>query len=409
MLRSKIKYAVLGTVITSTLLVQPFFVKAVSADKSITDPDKSWTIKFNQYVGFDDETKNAITVTDSKGNVVSTNIKLLDNNKIEVDAPEGGYKQGEIYTLSIGNKVHSVGSRYLKNDAKYTFQLSPASQDYNYKSQVENALNTTVDRILKDGIEDDWQAFVVYKHGKEVPSSYLTSLQNSLSSAKADSLDPTDYERMTIVLSSIGQDPTNFGGYNLVEKIYNNTNMDNQGVNAYIFGLIALDSGNFDVPDNALLNKDKLIDKIISSKTTDNGWSIISDKAADTDMTAMVLTALAPYRNRQDVKQIVDNGIEKLSSMQDSDGGYSSMGTENSQSLSQVIIALCSNGVDPAGSEFTKNGRNLMDLLLSYQVDGGFSFDRKTGYDSLSTEQAAEALEAYKLFKEQAIGIYVSK
>ncbi|MHC6181161.1 prenyltransferase/squalene oxidase repeat-containing protein [Clostridium sp. JNZ X4-2] len=407
MLRSKIKYAVLGTVISSTLLVQPFFAKAASADKSITDPDKSWTIKFNQYVGFDDETKNAITVTDSEGNVLSTNIKLLDNNKIEVDAPEGGYKQGEIYTLNIGSKVHSVGSRYLKDDARYTFQLSPASQDYNYKSRVENALNTTVDRILKDGIEDDWQAFVVYKHGKEVPSSYLTSLKNTLSSAKADSLDPTDYERMTIVLSSIGQDPTNFGGDNLVEKIYNNTNMDSQGVNAYIFGLIALDSGNFDLPDNALLNKDKLIDKIISSKTADNGWSI-TDKA-DTDMTAMALTALAPYADRQDVKQIIDSGIEKLSSMQDSDGGYSSMGTENSQSLSQVIIALCSNGVDPAGSEFTKNGRNLMDMLLSYQVDGGFSLDKQTGYNSLSTEQAAEALEAYKLFKEQGTGIYVSK
>ncbi|MEY7999215.1 prenyltransferase/squalene oxidase repeat-containing protein [Clostridium sp. Mt-5] len=407
MLRSKIKYAVLGTIITSTLLAQPSFVKAASADKSITDPNKSWTIKFNQYVGFDDETKNAITVTDSEGNVVSTNIKLLDNNKIEVDAPEGGYKQGETYTLNIGSKAHSVGSRYIKDDAKYTFELSLASQDYNYKSQVENALNTTVDRILKDEIEDDWQALVVYRHGKEIPSSYLDSLKNTLNSKGIDSFDPTDYERMTIVLSSIGQDPTSFGGYNLVEKIYNNTNMDNQGVNAYIFGLIALDSGNFDVPDNALLNKDKLIDKIISSKTTDNGWSI-SDKA-DTDMTAMALTALAPYRNRQDVKQIVDNGIEKLSSMQDSDGGYSSMGVSNSQSLSQVIIALCSNGVDPAGSEFTKNGKNLMDLLLSYQVDGGFSFDRQTRYDSLSTEQAAEALEAYKLFKEQAIGIYVSK
>ncbi|MCI1995559.1 MAG: hypothetical protein LKJ66_07410 [Clostridium luticellarii] len=408
MLKSKVKYVVLCSVVTSAMLFQPFFARAASVDKSITDSNKPWTVKFNKPVGFDEETKNAIAVTDSTGNIVDVGIKLLDSSKIEVDAPEGGYKQGEIYTLNIGNKVHSAGNKYLKNAVKYTFQLNPASQDYNYKSQVESALDTTVDKILKDGIEDEWQALVVCRYGKEVPSSYLTSLENKLSSSQVDSLDPTDYERMTIALSLLGQDPTNFGGYNLVEKIYNNSNIDNQGTNAAVFGLIALDSGNFEVPGNALITRDELIDKILAARTADNGWSIAGDEA-DTDMTAMALTALAPYADRQDVKQVIDAGIEKLSSMQDSSGEYSSMGTVNSQSLSQVIIALCSNGVDPTSSQFTKNGKNLMDVLLSYKSDGGFSYDRQTGYNSLSTEQAAEALEAYKMFKEQAGSIYRTK
>ncbi|CAB1253616.1 terpene cyclase/mutase family protein [Clostridium sp. MT-14] len=406
MLRSKIKYAVLSTAVTSILLVQPLLVKAASVDKTITDPNRSWTIKFSQPVGFDDQTKNAITVTDSKGNLVNVSIKLLDSSKVKVDAPEGGYKQGEVYSLNVGNGVHSSESRYLKSSLKYTFELSSVSQDYNYKSQVESTLDATVNKILKDGIQDDWQALVVYRCGEEVPPSYWTSFENSLTSSQADSFAPTDYERMVIVLSLLGKDSTSFGGYNLVEKIYNNAGMDNQGINAYIFGLIALDSGNFDVPNDALVSRDKFIDKIVSARTEDNGWSITSNKA-DTDMTSMALTALAPYRDREDVKQVVDAGIAKLSSMQGSDAGYSSMGVENSQSLSQVIIALCSNGIDPTGSEFTKNNKNLIDELLSYKLkDGGFSYNKQNVYDPLSTEQAAEALEAYKMFKEQTGSIF---
>lgn len=410
MLRSRIKYAVLSTAVASVLAAQPLLVKAASVDKSITDPNKTWTIKFNRPVGFDEETKNSITVTDSSGNAVNAGIKLLDSNKVEVIAPEDGYKQGETYTLNVGGRVHSIGNRYLKNTAKCTFQFKPASQDYNYKSQVDSLLDGTVDKILKDGIKDDWQALLVYKDGKEVPSSYIESLKNKLNSAQEGSLTPMDYERMTIVLSSIGQNPANFEGKNLVEKVYNNADMNNQGINAYVYGLMALNSGNYDVPDNALFTRDKFIDKIIAARTADNGWNYdpSSEAKADPDMTAMALTALAPYKNREDVKQVIDSGIARLSSMQDSSGEYSSiMGSANSQSLSEVIIALCSNGIDPAGSEFTKNGKNLIDILLSYKVDGGFSYDRqKAGYDAFATEQGAEALESYKMFKEQSGSIF---
>ncbi|MHC6181188.1 cell wall-binding repeat-containing protein [Clostridium sp. JNZ X4-2] len=275
---------------------------------------------------------------------------------------------------------------------------------------VSSSLSSAINKILSDGNLDDWQALAVARYGAAVPSSYLTNLAENITSENGVLSQPTDYERTTLALMAVGQDPTNFQGYNLIEKIYNNTGMDDQGINAYVFALTALDSGSFEIPEGSVWTRDKLIDKVLENRTADNGWDYAGD-SADPDMTGMALTALAPYKDKAEVKDAVDKAVDKLSSMQDSDGGFSSWKVSNSESISQVIIGLCANGIDPSSAAFTKNGKTPVDALLSYEVSGGgFSHTKGTGYNAMATEQAAQALEAYNMFKQNTgTGIYKFK
>ncbi|AZV57180.1 cell wall-binding repeat-containing protein [Clostridium sp. AWRP] len=267
-------------------------------------------------------------------------------------------------------------------------------------STVDAALDSAINKILSEGVEGEWQALGVSEYGKTVPESYLTNLKKNYKSMLHQ---PTDYERITLALMAIGQDPTNFDGFNFIEKIYNNKELADQGINAYVFALIALDSGNFTIPSNAVNSRPSLVKEILAERTIDGGWSY-GGVTADPDMTAMALISLAPYTNEPDVKSAVDKAFDKLSSLQQiSDGGYSSWGTANSESASQVVIALCANGIDPTSKAFTKNGKTPIDSILSYEVEGGgFCHVKGTGYNGMATEQAVQALEAYRMFKGQS-------
>lgn len=406
MVRLKSKYILITAIIASTIL-SSVPTKAAEIKKETSDSNKSWTIRFNQKIEFNDETKSNITVIDSKGNAVVTNIRLGDDKSIVIDAPEEGYKVGETYTLNISNKIYSINNKQLNDNLKCNFTIR-SLQD-TYKEQVDNALKLGINKILEEGVGDDWQALVVSRYGNEVLDNYVSDLETKINSNNGIMDQPTDYERTTLALMAMGRDPTNFNGYNLVEKIYNSSDMQNQGINAYIFALIALDSGKFNVPENATWTREKLINKILDYRTEDKGWSYGGD-TADSDMTGMALTALAPYKDRSDVKTAVDEAVDRLSAIQNADGSFSSWGTVNSESCSQVIIALSANGIDPTGEKFTKNNKNAIDALLQCQVEGGgFYHTKETGYNSMGTEQAVEALEAYKMFTEGKGRLYVFK
>ncbi|AKN31474.1 hypothetical protein Ccar_11625 [Clostridium carboxidivorans P7] len=409
MLKIKSKYVFIAAIIASTIFTSSS-VMAREINKETTDVHKSWNLQFNQDVDFNDEAKSDITVVDSKGNVLVTNIRLGNSKTIIVDAPKEGYKVGEHYVINISDKLRSKKNKPLKESIQCNFVVNGAQDIYGTK--VDTALSLGMNKILgefKDGSGNDWEALILSRYGQEVPAKYLSNLESNLKACNGIMGQPTDYERTTLALMAIGKDPTNFNGYNLIEKIYNSDDMQNQGINAYIFALIALDSGKFNVPDNAIWTREKLINKILNGRTEDKGWSYGGD-SADPDMTGMALTALAPYKDKSDVKSAIDEAVNRLSAIQSADGSFSSWGTVNSESCSQVIIALCANGVDPTGDKFTKNGKNALDALLQCQVEGGgFYHTKETGYNTMGTDQALEALEAYKMFKEGKGGLYIFK
>jgi hypothetical protein len=122
----------------------------------------------------------------------------------------------------------------------------------------------------------------------------------------------------------------------------------------------------------------------------------------------MALQALAKYQDRADVAEVGEEALERLSEMQDPDGGYSSWGTTNSESVVQVIVALTELGVPLDDPRFVKNGHTLMDNLMSYrQADGSFLHTSSGGgSNQMATEQGFYALVAAQRASKKQNSLY---
>ncbi len=229
-------------------------------------------------------------------------------------------------------------------------------------------------------------------------------------SAKLDRTKVTENARMIIALTSIGKDVTDVGGYNLLEPLYDFSYVKKQGLNGAIWTLIALDTLTYDIVPNTsysdTTSRTKLIEYITGKQLTDGGWDR-RNITSDPDITAMAIQALTPYYNKNNtVKNSVDKAITALSKLQQNNGGYSSIGKSNSNSCAQVIVALSSIGIDAENDErFIKNGHSVIDALMSFSVNNGFSYIGGD-YDQMSTEQGYYALAAYQRFSSNKTSLY---
>ena len=226
--------------------------------------------------------------------------------------------------------------------------------------------------------------------------NYLNAVQSALKNGSLSK--STDYARVTLALSALGVTAPE----ELITQCKDYDKAVAQGINAVAYALIALDSKPYDAKNTEI--REKYINYILENTCNSGGWILGNDKtaAADTDVTAMVIQALAPYykdENRTNVKTAVDNALSALKKMQTDNGGFASFGTYNVESIAQVIVALTSVGQDPT----TWNGKDAVDALLHFYTtkDGkkGFSHILSSDIDQMATEQATYALVAYYRFK----------
>lgn len=276
----------------------------------------------------------------------------------------------------------------------------------------------------------DWYPIALSRLGYKTDySGYLAVLEQNvreryaldggLSAAKA-----TEWHRIILAVLASGGNPRDIDGIDLVaDGTYNRgktASLGRQGINGWIWGLIALDSKSWEVPKDAYYTRDDIILQILSAQL-ENGGFALTGEAADPDITAMALQALAPYYNSETVytlpggtaseeekkttvRKAAEAALECLSGLQSEQGDFFSWGTQNSESCSQVIIALCALGIDPLCDErFIKNGVTLWDGLMRYRrEDGGFlhsfSYDSDNpaslpdASNSMAGEQALLAL-----------------
>ncbi|KTE89384.1 cell wall-binding protein [Desulfitobacterium hafniense] len=240
---------------------------------------------------------------------------------------------------------------------------------------------------------------------------YLTETENyAAQNWQSISRKVTDLERIALAIGAAQGDPRNFAGKDLIAEIYNFPNIQAQGLNGPIFALLALDSGNYVVAAEAKWSREDLLKIILSKQLPDGGFNLRSTGSSDPDITAMALQALAPYyrEGRAEVRTVVDEALATLSKLQDQDGHYISWGAVNSESTAQVIIALCSLGIDPdTDPRFIKNGRTLPVNLLQFRAeDGGFKHVLDQGTDAMASEQALIALASYVRFKDGKTSLY---
>ena len=268
----------------------------------------------------------------------------------------------------------------------------------------------------------EWAVLALARAGYQVPedyySNYYRQVVQKLESAADngglwDANKYTEYARVILALTSIGYDPTDVAGYNLLEMLTDMNNIERQGINGPIWALIAFDSGDYAIPQTSgsvdPVTREKLIASILAKQLAGGGWALTGD-AADPDLTAMAIQALAPYYDANpEVKAAVDQALDCLSRLQLSNGGFISQGEANLESCAQVIVALTALGINPATDErFVKENGNPVSALLAYALEnGGFQHTlTHNEQNGMASEQGTYALVAYDRFLNGKTSLY---
>ena len=204
----------------------------------------------------------------------------------------------------------------------------------------------------------------------------------------------TEYARMVLALTALGEDPADFAGFNVLAPLSDTKKVLFQGTSGAVWALLALDSNAY-AADAARTVYLAEIGKAVGS---DGGWALVPGGASDADLTAMALTALAPYAAEKDVQTLLDNGLAFLASIQNADGSFSTSGHATAESTAQVLVTLCTLGISETDSRFVKNGTTVLEALLSFQhPDGGFRHEPDdASANAMATEQAFYALAAVR-------------
>lgn len=265
-------------------------------------------------------------------------------------------------------------------------------------AKVNDAISKTSEKMLQDGIESDWVALGLSLSGKNVPIeaklNYVKSVTEKVEK-RINRFSATDLARTIIMMNAMQADPTKVGEHNLVQKLYESDKVNS--VTGYTFALLAFDTKKYEVPVNSKWNRVALVDALLNSQHTDGGWTYDSasskDSASSVDVTGMVLSALAPYQDRPDVKTAVEKAVAYLYKEQLENGGFSADGQENSNSVAQAIIGL-SLVKDVDQNRLHKAVQNL----LSYQLPNGeFKWlPSDQNGSGMATEQALLALLQFK-------------
>ncbi|HEQ3524037.1 cell wall anchor protein [Bacillus thuringiensis serovar kyushuensis] len=272
-------------------------------------------------------------------------------------------------------------------------------------AQLNEAISKTSDKMLQDGIESDWVAVALSRSGKNVPIeaklNYVKSVTEKVEK-RINRFSATDLARTIIMMNAMNADPKNVGGHNLVQKLYESDKVNS--VTGYAFALLAFDTKKYEIPVESKWNRVALVEALLNNQHTDGGWTYNSsgskDSASSVDVTGMVLSALAPYQERSDVKPAIQKAVAYLYNEQLQNGGFSADGQENSNSTAQAIIGL-SLVKDVDQNRLHKAMQNL----LSYQLSNGeFKWlPSDQNGNGMATEQALLALLQ---FKEMGKSIY---
>ncbi|MHA6260445.1 S-layer homology domain-containing protein, partial [Sporosarcina sp. CAU 1771] len=337
----------------------------------------------------------------------------------DIDTTENWVTQAELdayvnIILSAQNLIADETAIQENIDAK-VLALNQATEAFNnakkagtkaaVQAPTQQAYDTVgkymVDNLPNPNFGNEWRILTLARGEYKVPASYYDTYYNNVVKhvvsvkGELDQNKYTEYSRLILALTAIGKDPTNVGGYNLIEKLSDFDKVIWQGINGAYYALIALDTKDFELSKTATTTREKLINHILDKQLANNGWALSGDKA-DPDMTAMALQSLAPYYNsNQKVKAAVDVALTQLATMQLGNGGYASRGTENVESATQVVTALASLGIDAnKDPRFNKVISNIMTYYNA--TDGGFKHTLSdTKSDAMATEQAGYTLAAY--------------
>lgn len=290
------------------------------------------------------------------------------------------------------------------------------------KKYIQNNVPTPV--VAYD--RGEWAVLGLARAGVELPDAYIQAYYGKVvayvqKNMGADGVlvDPeshnptvTDNERIILALTAIGKDPANVGGKNLLAALQDKdimkvTDTSKTDINGLVFGLLALNSGNY-TQDSYWL-----VQAILTQQNADGSWSAnaVTKPVGDVDMTAMALQALAPYYNEGDdttVNAAVDKALQWLSAK------YKGTGYTSAESCAQVVVALSALQLNAnSDSSFVKTvdgaSTSVLGDLLRYYLGEGQGFKHAASLktaDQKATEQALYAMAAYERYCRRTNALY---
>ena len=385
-----------------------------------------------------EEAYNNLT-DDQKGYLTQREVNKLNNAVSVVSTLEVGYVTGLIAALPAKDavtaqdrvKIEAARTAYNNLSEAQKKQVSNYSKLTDAEEALENLGKTAIyEEYLNNVLEyvkaetynpslgstyGEW-AVLAEARGNVSASvwydKYLSNIAKSVASMNGK-LDPTstqtkhtEYSRVILALTALGEDATKFTGsngtvYNLVEPLFEKNGstyrVSEQGNNGTAFALIALDSGNYYDNATGTTARNAWIKSLCDAQINNGAWGIDTDfPGSNVDMTAMVVQALAPYcSTNATVKAAVDKAVEWLSAEYQKNGDYGS-----SESAAQVIVALSALNIDAKiNSRFQHNGISVLSNFLSYADPNskGFLHDKQPNstVNQMASEQAAYTLVAY--------------
>lgn len=268
-------------------------------------------------------------------------------------------------TPALAARQEDIG-KILTETAAYLMETAPAPQ--------------------VGSVGGEWVILGLARSGCAVPQeyydSYYSEVEDTLKNANGvlSTRKYTEYSRVITAVSALGKDARNIGGYDLTLPLGDYEKTVRQGTNGAVWALIALDTRGYPVPKNAAASvqatRQMYVDDLLNAQHADGGWGISANTASDADMTAMVLQALAKYREQQKVSDTIDRALAFLKAAP----------RTSCESTAQMIVALCELG-QPVSDV-------LVAELLSYRAGAGFCHESGGAVNQMASEQAFYALAA---------------
>ena len=264
-------------------------------------------------------------------------------------------------------KLHRAGAILLLFAVLFSLSVPAAASD-----SVDAVLADTAATVYQSvpspqfgAIGGEWAVIGLARSGYDIPDRYYTDYYAAIEahvsacSGKLHEKKYTEYSRLILALTAIGKDARQVAGYDLTVPLGDYEKTICQGVNGPIWALLALDCGDYPMPQNpqaeTQATRQMYIDYILQCQCSDGGWSLSGGALSDADLTGMALQALAKYQDQPAVAAATAQALSCMSRQQDETGGFSSWGTSNSESCVQMLVALCELGLplDDAGSSKT--------------------------------------------------------
>lgn len=257
----------------------------------------------------------------------------------------------------------------------------------------------------------DWTAIALSRGGYPGYEAYLAYLDGAVK-ANVAQMYLSDTARVALAAGAAGGDARKVGGHDLIAAIAGTDFSKELFTDGVSYALLALDSMQYALPEGV---RQAVVDALCSAQRADGGFNYMLaidpndeySKDGSVDTTGPVLAALAPYREDQAVAAVIDKALAFLKANQNAEtAGFGFMGSDSAETISMAVIGLTALGIDPCGPDYVKNGKTMLDALLTFvNADGGMR-----GYDGnsniLTTYQALCALEAYARFAAKETAFY---